>query len=224
MSTLAERSPEPEVLDGDISPRELESALGFMKFVNRFWGGVGAVTSFLARTDAPERFTLLDVGTGGGDIPFAIAKWARSQGKTASITAIDVNPGCLAYAAKHHSDPSVIFKKHSAFDIASLGRFDYVVSSMFFHHLSDAEIVSLLRLFRAQAKHFLVNDLLRSPLAHAGAALLASATLNRTVFHDATLSVRRGFTRRDFERYRKEAGLMDARIETPPYFRITLGG
>jgi 2-polyprenyl-3-methyl-5-hydroxy-6-metoxy-1,4-benzoquinol methylase len=205
-----------------MSDRELKASLDFMGIVNRFFGGTRAVVRFFERAAPPERFTALDIGCGGGDIPAAVARWAKKTNREASITAIDLNERCLRYAARKNASPGVRYLAHSAFDIASLGSFDYIFSSMFFHHLSDVEIASLLSAMRRQSRlGYLVNDLSRSPTAHLGATALSALAFDKTVYHDARLSVRRAFTPADFERYRAAAA-PESRVERRALFRIVL--
>lgn len=45
-------------------------------------------------------FSVLDVGTGAGDIPRAIAKWAEANGRTARIWAVDLRPDILRFATE----------------------------------------------------------------------------------------------------------------------------
>ena len=111
----------------------------------------------------------------------------------------------------------------SAFDIHHLGTFDYVISSMFFHHLSDADIVLLLGLVSTSSRlGFLVNDLRRSWVGWAAAFAVAGLTCKKIVINDATLSVKRGFIEKDFERYKQLAGVPRAVIRRRPWFRLTL--
>ena len=46
-----------------------------------------------------SRFSLLDVGTGSGDIPTRIANWARQRGIKASIVALEPEPVTARVAA-----------------------------------------------------------------------------------------------------------------------------
>ncbi len=221
---LKARSEEAEIIDDPgVDPAVLKKSLEFMAFVNRFLGGADAVLRYLARCGVPEKFTLLDVACGGGDIAAAVVRWARKNGKEASVTAIDLNPSCLAHAKARFGSLGIRFLRHSAFDLEALGPFDFIMSSMFFHHLSDADITRLLVLFERQSRRgFLVNDLYRGYLNYAGAALLSSATLNGAVIHDATVSVKRAFDERDCERYRKLSGT-SLEVRKVPVFRITMG-
>lgn len=219
---MISRSSRPELLDDLNMPGEaLHASLGFMSFVNAFFGGTRAVIDYFESHETPGRFTVLDIGSGGGDIPSALARWAAKKKKEIHVTAIDLNPRCVEYAEARFGSPRVRFLRHSAFDIESLGRFDYVISSMFFHHLSDDAIVDLFRRISLQSRRgFLVNDLYRNRLNKAGAGLFGALSLKRVVYHDATLSVDRAFREEDFARYRDAAGV-PFRIERRPVFRIT---
>ena len=218
------RSNEAELLDDlEIRPEDLSASLNFMTQVNRSLGGVRAVLDFFERSRVPEKFTVLDIGCGAGDIPHAVVEWAKKQNKKVSVTAIDLNPLCLSYAAGHFPDPETDFKKHSAFEIARLGVFDFVISSMFFHHLEDEKIVELLKLMAKQSRHgLLVNDLYRNVWNYLGAYVLGVFSFSPVVFNDAKLSVKRAFTVSDFARYREVSGLADLTIERKPVFRLTL--
>ncbi len=220
------RSQEYEILDDpNVRPDELLESLNFMRQVNELFGGHRAILEYFEQQTLPASFTVLDIGCGGGDIPFALVKWARSRGKEAHITAIDVQPLCLSYAAQNFSSPDIRYLQYSAFDIEKLGRFDFVMSSMFFHHLSDDEIVHLLGLLQKVAQRgWILNDLYRGAMNYAGAWFLGMLSGKPILFNDAKLSVARAFRPKDLEQYRVAAGVHDARIRRRPLFRITMSG
>ena len=212
------------MLDEENVPEaELHASLAFMSGVNRFFGGWGAIADFFGSQDLPESFRVLDLGCGGGDIPYDLSRWAERQGKRAQITAIDINPKTIAYAQKKYRRRGLEYKQASAFDISSLGDFDFIISSMFFHHLPDEDIVRLLGLVDRHAKRgFIVNDLYRSVPAWGGAAVLALPTFRKMILNDATLSIERAFVEEDFRRYRELAKIPSAKIKRRPLFRLTL--
>lgn len=218
------RSHEPELLDDlDMGPEDLSASLNFMTQVNRSLGGTRVVTDFLQASAVPDEFSVLDIGCGAGDIPQAVVEWAKKKGKKVSVTAIDLNPLCIAYARHHFPGPEINFLRHSAFDIERLGAFDFVISSMFFHHLSDGAIVKLLSLMNRQARRgILVNDLYRNAWNYLGAYVLGVFSFNSVVFNDAKLSVKRAFVEADLWRYCEQSGLPDLRIERKPIFRLAL--
>ena len=218
------RSSETELLDeADLGQAEINASLDFMVGVNRRFGGTRAILDYFRRHAAERSLTVLDLGTGAGDIPRALVEWAESESKEIEVTALDVNPRCLAYARARHPSDRIRYLEHSAFRCEELGSFDYVVSSMFFHHLSDDEIVALLKTInRCARRGFVVNDLYRSRLHCTAAYLAALSTFKPVVVSDAPLSVRRGFREKDFERYRDASGISDLRIQRKPLWRLTM--
>ena len=219
------RSLELEMLDHEeaFSEKDLYASLDFMRGVNRFLGGTKVILDYLASKPLPSKFRVLDLGTGGGDIPYEISIWAESQGKEAEILAIDTNAACLRYAKRHFFRKNVRYESASAFDLPRLGQFDYIISSMFFHHLTDEEIVQLLILMKRHARlGFVVNDLYRNWPAYIGAGILSFGTFQKMIRSDAPLSVKRAFREEDFELYRKKAEISGARIRKKAVFRISL--
>ncbi len=215
---------ERELLDDlQVRPEDLLASLNFMTQVNGSLGGVRVVLDFFETCRVPDEFSVLDIGCGAGDIPHAVVEWAKKKGKKVSVTAIDLNPLCITYARRHFPDPEISFLQHSAFEIERLGIFDFIVSSMFFHHLSDEEIVRLLKLMKRQSRRgFIINDLERNAWNYLGAYVLGVFSFRPIVFNDAKLSVKRAFKESDFLRYRQESGLEELCIEQKPVFRMTL--
>src|SRR4051812_25882170 len=90
-------SEELELMDSSpVEDGELRRTLEFLARVNRFLGGFGPVLAHLAlwtsAWPAGRTFTVLDVGTGGADLPLALARWSRSRGLALQVTAIDPVP------------------------------------------------------------------------------------------------------------------------------------
>ncbi len=218
------RSNERERLDeADIPEKDLLASLLFMRRVNRFFWGARVILDYFSSYSVPDHFSVLDIGTGSGDIPYALSRWATCHHKKADITAIDTHASCIAYAQKNFKTEGLFYKTASAFDLEALGKFDFIISSMFFHHLTDEEIVRLLVLVHRNAKKgFIINDLYRSRIAYAGAAFLAFFSFKNIVMNDATLSVKRSFTEEDFVRYARLARIPESRIQKKPVFRIEL--
>ena len=98
---------------------------------------------------------------------------------------------------------------------------DYVVSSLFTHHLPDAQVVEFVRWMEATAtRGWFVNDLHRHAVAYYGfRALAALSGWHRFVRHDGAVSIARGFRRGDWERYLAEAGVQ-ATITWKTPFRL----
>jgi ubiquinone/menaquinone biosynthesis C-methylase UbiE len=85
---------------------------------------------------------------------------------------------------------------------------DLAHAALLFHHLVDRDVVRAGRELRRVARRgALVNDLHRHWFAW-GAILVLTRVFARSALirHDAPLSVRRGFKRRELERLLREAG------------------
>lgn len=225
MGWMDQRSLQREVLDEqNVGIEKIIPSLRFMRWVNRWLGGADAVLDCFDHTPGLGReFTVLDLGTGSGDIPLAIQRWAKKRKRTVQITAIDSNPRLIEYAQKHSAHPHIRYLCHSAFELEQLGLFDYITASMFFHHLPDERIVELLeKMFQNCRRGFLVNDLYRHPIAYCVVALLTALSFDPVLFHDAKLSVRRGFREADALNYREWSGIDQLRIKQRPGFRLTM--
>lgn len=201
------RASECELLDRpDSDPRLAEQSYHFMRSVNHVGGGTRAVRAFLARElsgrTSATPIRIVDLGTGGGDIPVALSEWAASRGHHVEFTCVDHHAAALALARKWaDAAPGTIrFQQADIFEYHPAEAFDYAIASMFLHHFSADEIDRLIcHLRRFVRKALFVNDLHRGLLNYAACYL---ATLGRAaeIRHDALLSVRRGFRRRDLRR------------------------
>jgi SAM-dependent methyltransferase len=203
-------------------------ALSEIRWVNRYLGGTKALLDTLKKLcrsqdkgrDSFQTLDLqiLDLGTGSADIPLAIAQWGQQQGHKLAITAIDSHPTAVEAAqALTAAYPEIEVRQKDALALPyAPDSFDYVVSSMFLHHLDDDDAVRLLQtMARLCRKGLIINDLERHPLAWLGIALLGILTKKGDVFrNDSRLSVLRGFQRNELERFCQEAGLHNAIIHS----------
>jgi ubiquinone/menaquinone biosynthesis C-methylase UbiE len=196
-----------ELLDGPLNdPAALQGNLRDLRRVNRLLGGLSlsgrALDALAGRlADAGTTVSLLDVGTGGADIPLALLDDWRRRGRRLHVTGVDDRSEVLA--AARIADPRVNGAARLTLEQAD-GRslpypdasFDVAHCSLVLHHLEPADAVLLLReLARVARLGIVVNDLARSRMAWLGARLLAAlATRNRYSRHDGPLSVRRAYT------------------------------
>ncbi|HEX9444502.1 MAG TPA: methyltransferase domain-containing protein [Candidatus Binatia bacterium] len=211
------RSLEKEMMDlpGN-APRLLEGELYNLKILNRALGGRRGILRCLAALAEQNRFSLLDVGTGGADIPIAIVLWARRRGIAARIVALEPDPVAAALARRETRDfPEISILRGDGFKPPfKPGAFDFVLASQVLHHFSEADITALLRAWAGLARRaLLVSDLVRHPLAYCGIWLLTGLfTRNVMTRRDAPLSVRRAFTVEEWQRLFRSAGVGPARV------------
>ncbi len=216
-----------ELLDGPLDTAILADNLRDLARVNRWLGGVDlswrAIRPFL---ESARTTTMIDVGTGSGDIPRQLLR--RAGGPTLlDIVATDVRAELVDAArataaagasfAVRQDPPDRIDSPSATVDIAHC--------SLLLHHLGEADAVALLRELRRVARTaVVVNDLDRGWRWWIGAWLLSRvATRNAYTRNDAPLSVRRAYTREELTALAAQAGLrLVARYDARPAYRYAL--
>jgi len=173
---------------------------------NQLFGGRRAVLQELRAIfpSLPPHATLLDVGTGLGDIPRAVSRAAGAQGIALQTFGLD---GKFALArAVAHGIPGHHPRRHkisvlsvcgSAIQLPFADRsIDITMCSQLLHHFRDDAARTLLReLNRVARRAVVVSDLRRSWLAAAGFwAASFPLRFHSVTRHDGTVSVMRGFT------------------------------
>ncbi|THF68738.1 methyltransferase domain-containing protein [Deinococcus sp. Arct2-2] len=141
--------------------------------------------------------TLLDIGSGGGDVPRKLAQWAAQDGFRLHITAIDADARAVTYASSLPPQAGLSFRQAFSGDLVKEEqRFDFITSNHLLHHLTAPELAALLddseRLCRVAVIH---SDLERSAFAYAAFGLGISPWFRRSfIREDGLLSIRRSFT------------------------------
>lgn len=191
-----------ELLDGPLDdPAALVGNLRDLRRVNQRLGGVDASAAAIDALAAHrDELTVLDVGTGGGDIPLALIDRARNRGRRFRIVGVDSRPEVLAAAVL--ANPALTATDDVELHVAD-GRalpfadrsFDVAHASMLLHHLEPTDVLAVLReMGRVARLGVVVNDLHRSRVGWVGAWLIGHLlTRNRLTRYDAPLSVRRSY-------------------------------
>lgn len=218
--------------DPGISREDLSQALGYIRGVNRWLAGTSALLRPLERWSRRwprgRPVTLLDIGTGSADIPLAAREWAERAGFDLRITGVDLHPTTVALAREHvggregitieEADARRLMEQHAP------GSFDYVHAGMFLHHLPFIEVLTVLRIMDRLARAGIVwNDLVRSRIV-SGALHLLLIGQPPVVRHDAHVSIRAGFTRREVLDFARRVGIDYARYRRWMWYRFTLAG
>ena len=211
--TRLQRTDEPEWLDAPgQDPALLAGNLDDLRRVNRWLGGVRLTVRALERLAADlapgDGLTLVDLATGGADIPAAIVAWGKRRHRRVQVLATDISVEVLRLATR---DPGPV--RLAAADARCLpladGGVDVAICSLALHHLPPDDAVAMLREMRRVARRgVIVNDLVRSWWGYVGAWLTSRAlTRNPLTRHDAPLSVRRAYTRAEMAALAARAGL-----------------
>lgn len=139
-----------------------------------------------------EERTLLDVGSGGGDVARSLARWAARDGARLRVTGIDPDVRAHAYASALPPMEGVAFRRAWLHEIDE--PFDFVVSNHVLHHLDD--VAGFLELSARCARVMSVHsDLARSRAAHAAFGVLSAPFFPGSFIRaDGLTSLRRSFT------------------------------
>jgi SAM-dependent methyltransferase len=218
---FSSRSAAGELMDGpDVPFEELRACLADLERVNELTLGYRPTLGFLDRVaqrglPRGRPLRILDVGSGYGDTLRRIRRWCASRGITAQLTGIDINPHS-ARAAKEagRDEQGIVHLTCDVFDYAG-PKVDIIVSSLFAHHLNDAELTRFIEWMDETAlAGWFVNDLHRHPLPYwlfRGAARLLR--LHPFVQHDGPVSITRAFERHDWLRLLHEAQVDPAGVD-----------
>jgi len=228
---MKQRTYRKEVLDEHTpDQRTVDEIYRYLTWVNRRLGGVRATTArfetFSRGWRAGERIEVLDVASGAADVPVALVTWARTRGFDLRVTATDISQSALDYARRHL--PADARLRLVCTDVERPAfrdsAFDYVSCALFFHHLTDEQIVAALRSFdRLATRGIVVNDLVRSRRGLLW-SWLVTWPCHPILHHDGPLSIRRALQPAEIQRLASRAGLEWLSVQRHFGHRMTLAG
>jgi ubiquinone/menaquinone biosynthesis C-methylase UbiE len=221
--------------DPDCDPEMLATTLHQIAQLNKL---AGAHSIFrwrflpILQAYSGEGVSILDVGTGIGDIPVRIVRWCRSRRLPVSIVATDLRRDIVDTASKYADrmlDPQERTAiSHEVADVFSLpypdNQFDITIANQVLHHFSDDEIpIILLELDRVSKHGVFIEDLQRHWIAYVAIKMMASLLrMTLMIKTDGPTSVRSGFKRSEIEGYFRTAGLPMPAVRWHPTFRWTV--
>ena len=212
-----------EILDDPATDPELRArSLHDVARSNALFGGARAVLAELAvalRGRSGE-VSLLDVGTGLGDIPARARALAARRGVRLVTFGVDAVP-CLAAASR---DRGVIAAGGDALALPfGDGSVDVVSCSQVLHHFTEDEGRRLVReLDRVARERVIISDIRRTRLAAAGIWLASFPLRFHPVSrHDGVVSVMRGFTTNELETLVRSAVGRRPAVVRRAGFRVT---
>jgi len=202
---------------------ELEGNLADIAFANRWLGGVAPIRREVRRVAAR---TILDVGSGSGDVPHALVRDGRRRGVDVRATCLDRSEAMLAIARRATGNDERLSFVCGVGERLPFGdgAFDVVTCTLALHHFEPVAAQALLREMRRVARLTpIVGDLTRSAFAYAVTWMYARVTTrNRLTRHDAPLSVRRAYEPHEALALARAAGWSAPRVRREPFFRMTL--
>jgi SAM-dependent methyltransferase len=188
------------------------------------WSGLEAA-GVLA---SPQPIRVLDIACGGGDVALGLAQLARRRGIELDAHGCDLSPLAVDHAraaAERAGNATARFFQLNALEDPLPTDYDAIYSTLFLHHLEEADGLKLLeRMGAATRRAVLVDDLVRSRLGFmlvwAGCYLLTTSPVVHT---DGPLSVRAALSLDEARALAERAGLQGAtfRRHWPERFLMT---
>lgn len=225
---MKSRDIKPELMDDpDLDPQVHAHALAGLGRINRLTRVAEAMYGHLRRLSAisPKPLRVLDIATGGGDLPIYWGKRAREEGYRLDLSGTDLSPQAIAIAARSAEAAKLDIDWFSANVLEDTlpNDFDIVTCSLFLHHLADDEIVQVLRTMRdatdrgGELRRLIICDLERSRLNLCLVSFASHLVSRSKIVHvDAALSVRAALKRREFAELVETA--LDLKPEIKPLF------
>lgn len=224
------RRHDPELMDAPGLPEaEVADAYRVLRKVNRqFFGGRRPIRRELGlflRDDPPPGgpLTLLDVGSGSGDLARVAGDFLNARGVAAGLVALDRDPTAVDLARRDGLEAALGDALRLPFGDGSI---DVVTAVKFAHHFRDGALRLLVaELARVARRRVIVLDIRRHWLAYWGFVAWSRVFIsNRLVRHDGPLSVLRGFTRPEL--HGSASGLTDFSWSIRSYagFQLALVG
>lgn len=212
-----------EILDDPaVDPDVMSRSMSDVARANALLGGTRAAMAELkpALAYIGHQATMLDVGTGHGDIPAAARLVAQSIGVELRTIGIDMSQPLVA-ANRGASDYAIRGDAlHLPFRDKSV---EIVMASQLLHHFRGESVVTLVReMDRVASRRVVISDLLRSRIAAAGLWLASFPLRFHPVSrHDGVISVMRGFVPSELADIVEAATRRRPRVTRRAGFRLT---
>lgn len=231
------RSYEKEIMDEfSLGGEAMAQTLRELRFINHWLGGNAVTLQGLdilnntisnSETRPPQsEIKIADLGCGGGDMLVLMARWARRRNLKARFIGVDANDYIIGYAQQHTADfPEIAYQNLNVFSPAFAQQsYDIVTCTLFCHHFTDEELITLFRNLKQHVRvGIVINDLHRHWFAYHSIKWLTHwFSKSYLVKNDAKLSVRRSFRKTDWARILREAGIDNYRLAWRWAFRWRL--
>lgn len=232
--SLRQRHLQPEIMDGPgLDAEEHHHALNGIARINWIsssdgilWPPIRDLCRERQKAGDNRPIRILDVATGGGDVPVGVWKRGKKKGFSLEVAGCDFSPLAIEHAkdtAKRAGADVSFFQVDLLNEPIPTG-YDVITCSLFLHHLNEEQALLVLGKMRAAAGSLaLVNDLARGWRGW-WAAYLGSRILTRSpmVHVDAVLSVEGSFTPDEALAVAQKAGWNGATVRRRFPFRFLL--
>ncbi len=220
------RSLKPERLDtGDYTPDEYAKWHREMWFIHRIFGEMRAMRGSLIkelRGNEAKRVTILDVGAGSGELLRQIRRSVPE--KELLLVGAELSQNAARAIKNGSAVGEVQSIQSNALKLPFADdAFDYIFSSLFLHHLTDEQAVTLLlEMSRVARRNFFVIDLHRHPIAYYFYKIVSRLFLQQFTREDGALSILKSFRPSELLSLATKAGFNDVTVTRRAAYRLVL--
>ena len=175
------------------------------KYINQLtsqWRRVYCRILYPAMRKEKRHYQLLDIGC-GGDITFALMKWAEEDQLSLQINGIDTDPRVLDFLEQINDHNGIQFLCISLNDLYEADeQFDFIISNHLVHHLSSTAFNEIMtkceKMVRIQV---IFNDIECSDIAWLGFGCFAFLLFYRSfIVTDGPRSIHRSYSKAEAEK------------------------
>jgi len=201
-----------------------------LDLINHWLGGnsvtIKALKKAWKKIPREDIITIADLGCGSGEMLRVISSLAKKENRKVKLTGFDANPNIIEYAKSHSANfTDISFEAANVFsNDFQEKKFDFVLATLFMHHFSETELISLLSsLIRQTRSAIIINDIHRHPLAFYSITWLTQIfSRSAMVRFDAPLSVLRAFKKDELNEVMRQAFVKNYRLKWKWAFRWQL--
>jgi SAM-dependent methyltransferase len=216
----------PELLDLPGTPATVKQRiLGDVEritrllWLDRYWTRrIGRLIVEARRIRRGKPVRVLDVGAGAGGLLARVEDWAWRRRIPVQLIGVDHEPAGVEKSRRRVAEEGrhIEFRLGDACDLTEFadGGVDVAVTTFMLHHLPAGDVARVLReMDRVSAVNFMAFDLRRTIVALPALwALLRLGRFEAPSRHDATVSLRRGYTVAEVEALLAAGGVEHARV------------
>ncbi|RAV23160.1 methyltransferase domain-containing protein [Paenibacillus contaminans] len=203
--SFKQRATEHELMDDYSSGgQELREALRQLRLLNRIFAAAAptlyGVKRLWVEADKPRRFSIIDIGSGSGDVNRHILRWADENRVDLQITLADITEdACEEARILYCNEPRIHVLRTDLFGLSERSA-DVITGTQFVHHFAEDELSKVVEsMLKASRIGVVINDIHRHWLPWAAVWLVTRIVSdNRYILNDGPLSVAKGFRSEDW--------------------------
>jgi 2-polyprenyl-3-methyl-5-hydroxy-6-metoxy-1,4-benzoquinol methylase len=226
---MKQRAEEHELMDDYSSGgEELREALRHLRLLNRIFAAASptlyGIRKLWKAANKPKRLSILDIGSGSGDVNLKLLKWADANKIKLHITLVDITEeACEEARMFFHNEQRIQVIRCDVFALKEAVA-DVVTATQFVHHFREEELSAVVSsMMQASRLGIVINDLHRHWLSWTAVWLTTRAiSKNRYIRNDGPLSVAKGFRSEDWRRLRQALEAPELYAAWRPLFRYVV--